>query len=169
MKPETDVLATALTPEELAKREGLKARKPHVAAKLAKIGRAFSRQRHRGSALRRGQARRVPRGLPVKAVGGIKGRLCGMLGATPTIIEEDGAAILQQTLNEQERELRTRRAKLHKLRTHTGEELGVGDAKLMMSGVTGKVRFTARDERTGLCMATHRGCRTRHAASRRPM
>ncbi len=37
MKPETDVLATALTPEELAKREGIKARKPHVAAKLAKI------------------------------------------------------------------------------------------------------------------------------------
>jgi MoaA/NifB/PqqE/SkfB family radical SAM enzyme len=37
MHPDTDLLATTLKPEELAKREGLKARKPYIAAKLAKI------------------------------------------------------------------------------------------------------------------------------------
>ncbi len=37
MKPETNLIATALTSEEQAKRQGLIARKPYIAAKLAKI------------------------------------------------------------------------------------------------------------------------------------
>jgi MoaA/NifB/PqqE/SkfB family radical SAM enzyme len=37
MHPDTDLLAASLKPDELAKRAGLKARKPYIAAKLARI------------------------------------------------------------------------------------------------------------------------------------
>lgn len=37
MHPDTDLLAASLKPDELAKREGLKARKPYIAAKLARV------------------------------------------------------------------------------------------------------------------------------------
>ena len=66
--------------------------------------------------------------------------------------EQDNVAIAQQTFEEDERELYTQRSKLYKLRGDSWVELGVGDAKFMMSTVTGRIRFVARNELTGLLM-----------------
>ena len=69
--------------------------------------------------------------------------------------EDNGGAVPQQVVHGGEHVLYMRRAKVYRLREDEWQVLGVGEVKLLSCMVTGRVRFLARAELTGPCMAHH--------------